>query len=165
MSSFTNPDCTHPQNSCTQLSSKMALQWMRTIPASIQKLSLSKIICQVNREPPWTWPNTPLSWRDSLQLLRSMQRLSRLRQVYFCDLDSQFQPFNSNIFCLTLKGRPMKCLLAFSAYTNGLKLVNMKPSSEHELGCIHGIRLLSMSWVLLGHSFGFPLQVARKLIN
>jgi hypothetical protein len=52
----------------------------------------------------------------------------------------------------------MKAFLAFSAYSNGAKLFSTKVTSEGELGAIHGVRLFSMSWVLLGHTFAFPLS-------
>ncbi|PVD22479.1 hypothetical protein C0Q70_18293 [Pomacea canaliculata] len=50
-------------------------------------------------------------------------------------------------------------LVAFSIYTNGSKLLSthQPPGS---FTCIHGIRFLSMTWVVLGHSFLFPLSVA-----
>ncbi|XP_013776461.1 O-acyltransferase like protein-like [Limulus polyphemus] len=49
-------------------------------------------------------------------------------------------------------------LLCFSVYTNGAKLLDATPP-KGQLGCVHGIRFLSMSWVILGHTylFGYPL--------
>ena len=40
----------------------------------------------------------------------------------------------------------------FSAYNNTRKLFDTKPSSEN-LGCINGIRFISMTWVVVGHTF------------
>ncbi|ELT93753.1 hypothetical protein CAPTEDRAFT_227362 [Capitella teleta] len=59
----------------------------------------------------------------------------------------------------------LRAFLAFSAYSNGAKLVSTRVTSEGDLGAIHGIRLFSMSWVLLGHSFAFPLAYADNLVS
>ncbi|XP_022247209.1 O-acyltransferase like protein-like [Limulus polyphemus] len=50
-----------------------------------------------------------------------------------------------------------KILLCFSVYANGAKILDATPPKGH-LGCVHGIRFLSMTWVILGHTyaFGYP---------
>ena len=50
-----------------------------------------------------------------------------------------------------------KTALAFSIWTNGRKLMDTSKSSD-TLSCLHGIRFLSMTWVLLGHQYMFGLQ-------
>jgi photosystem II stability/assembly factor-like uncharacterized protein len=52
-----------------------------------------------------------------------------------------------------------KLLLSFSVYTNGAKILSTEQSKE-VLTSINGIRFLSMTWVILGHSYQFPLQMA-----
>jgi len=47
-----------------------------------------------------------------------------------------------------------QALLAFSLYTNTVKLLDTNPG-KGMLTCLHGIRFISMSWVLLGHAFSF----------
>ena len=42
-------------------------------------------------------------------------------------------------------------------FTNGSKVLTVGPSSESNLSAIHGIRFLSMSWVILGHTYVFAL--------
>ncbi|XP_068082886.1 nose resistant to fluoxetine protein 6 [Anabrus simplex] len=45
-------------------------------------------------------------------------------------------------------------LLAFSVYTNGSKLFAISTSrSGNTITCLHGIRFLSMAWVILGHRY------------
>ncbi|XP_068082674.1 nose resistant to fluoxetine protein 6 [Anabrus simplex] len=43
--------------------------------------------------------------------------------------------------------------IAFSVYTNGKKLLNTSGSSADTLHCLHGIRFLSMAWIILGHRY------------
>ncbi|BFZ20625.1 hypothetical protein BsWGS_23663 [Bradybaena similaris] len=50
-----------------------------------------------------------------------------------------------------------KVLLSFSVYTNGSKVLDTS-QSEGSLSSIHGIRFLSMSWVLLGHMLVFGIR-------
>ncbi|XP_056011040.1 nose resistant to fluoxetine protein 6-like [Ostrea edulis] len=47
-----------------------------------------------------------------------------------------------------------KLLLSFSAYTNGKKLLQVNQSAG-TLTALNGIRFLSISWVVLGHSYAF----------
>ena len=59
-----------------------------------------------------------------------------------------------------------KFLLGFSVYSNTRKLMNTDiPKGADHLGCIDGIRFLSMSWVVLCHVWGefgeMPLWDAR----
>jgi len=52
-------------------------------------------------------------------------------------------PINSNI---------LGVIHGFSLYNNLQKLFDSKPSSDN-LGCINGIRFISMTWVVVGHVF------------
>ena len=46
-------------------------------------------------------------------------------------------------------------LHCFSAFTNGRKILSMKRSknSTTNLSCVHGIRVLSTCWVVMGHTW------------
>ncbi|KAK7088883.1 nose resistant to fluoxetine protein 6-like [Littorina saxatilis] len=59
-------------------------------------------------------------------------------------------------------GTCTKVFLAFSVYTNGAKLLSTSQPAG-SLSCVHGVRFLSMTWVVLGHSFAFPLISAANL--
>lgn len=62
----------------------------------------------------------------------------------------------------TSPGKLVKALLAFSVYTNGSKVLNttQQPGS---ISCIHGIRFLSLTWVILGHLFAFCIGFVDNL--
>ncbi|XP_052092463.1 nose resistant to fluoxetine protein 6-like [Mytilus californianus] len=55
-------------------------------------------------------------------------------------------------------------LLAFSIYTNGAKLFNTKQNKDI-LTCINGIRFISMTWVILGHTYSMPLQMSDNMVS
>ncbi|GAB1602636.1 nose resistant to fluoxetine protein 6-like [Argonauta hians] len=54
-----------------------------------------------------------------------------------------------------------KLLQCFSVYHNGSKLLNTDQGVA-TLTCIHGIRFLSMTWVLLGHTYVFGSSLFRN---
>ncbi|XP_064616438.1 nose resistant to fluoxetine protein 6-like isoform X2 [Liolophura sinensis] len=55
-----------------------------------------------------------------------------------------------------------KCLASFSVYTNGRKILSTA-QAPGSLNCLHGIRFLSMSWVILGHTYGIMLTVSDNM--
>lgn len=52
-----------------------------------------------------------------------------------------------------------KLLLSFSVYTNGSKLLNTNTPAG-TLTSVNGVRFISMTWVILGHTYYFGLNVA-----
>ena len=49
-------------------------------------------------------------------------------------------------------GKAGKALKSFSVYTNARKLLETSMGPDN-LGCLHGMRFLSMAWVVLGHTW------------
>ncbi|KAG1681474.1 Nose resistant to fluoxetine protein 6 [Nymphon striatum] len=80
---------------------------------------------------------------------------------YICDRPTSGRP-------QVIEGVPgwlaAKILLCFSAYTNGEKLLNTG-TNEKSIGCIHGIRFISMSWVILGHTYYFGLALTANPLS
>jgi hypothetical protein len=50
---------------------------------------------------------------------------------------------------------PARALHCFSAINNGRKLLSTKSSGSDNLSCVHGIRFLSTTWVIMGHTWNF----------
>ncbi|XP_052816398.1 nose resistant to fluoxetine protein 6-like [Mya arenaria] len=55
-----------------------------------------------------------------------------------------------------------KICLAFSAYSNGVKILSTVQGAG-SLGALNGIRFLSMAWVILGHTYFFASGVDANL--
>ncbi|XP_070565056.1 nose resistant to fluoxetine protein 6-like [Ptychodera flava] len=55
-----------------------------------------------------------------------------------------------------------QCLLAFSVLENGRKILDTRHTAG-TLAAIHGIRVLSMWWVILGHSYSFHVGVSDNV--
>ena len=50
-----------------------------------------------------------------------------------------------------------KLIVAFSLYTNTQKWLSTNGGKDN-LGCLHGLRFLSMCWVVLSHTFIMTLM-------
>nr|CDJ90705.1 Hypothetical protein CBG06590 [Haemonchus contortus] len=46
----------------------------------------------------------------------------------------------------------IRIILAYSVYTNGVEILRTS-KKEGEVDCLHGIRFLSMCWIILGHTY------------
>lgn len=62
------------------------------------------------------------------------------------------------------KSKLVKSVLSFSAYTNCLHLLSTATIGSDHLDCMNGMRFLSMTWVVLGHSF-FVLMVPYSALR
>ena len=63
------------------------------------------------------------------------------------------------ISCLYLFLALYTCLMNFSAYSNTVKLFDVNiPKNANHLECLDGIRFLSISWVVLGHTLSNVIQ-------
>lgn len=71
-----------------------------------------------------------------------------------CGSSSENRIFPLNWWTLSFQGDKSQALLAFSFYSNGMKLLSYKKSrSPDVIQCLHGIRVISTQWVVLGHTF------------
>ena len=56
-------------------------------------------------------------------------------------------------------GLAVKLLHCFSMLTNGRKLLSTKSVAVDNISCLYGIRVLSMGWIVLAHTY---LEAIRK---
>jgi len=63
--------------------------------------------------------------------------------------------------CFSARGDPSwkVGLLAFSAYTNGRRLISVGPAAPDAITAISGLRVFSILWVMLGHRYRFMLDL------
>ncbi|XP_078686671.1 nose resistant to fluoxetine protein 6-like [Branchiostoma floridae x Branchiostoma belcheri] len=62
------------------------------------------------------------------------------------------------------QGMTGRILLCFSVYTNIGKLLSTK-QAPGSITCLHGIRFISMTWVILGHTYAFVISLNQQLDN
>jgi len=64
-------------------------------------------------------------------------------------------------------GTIRKYVLAFSVRVNGSRILSVdRPATDGStLPALHGIRFLSMSWVILGHTYVIGLYMTSKLTS
>ncbi|XP_048506535.1 nose resistant to fluoxetine protein 6 isoform X2 [Athalia rosae] len=60
------------------------------------------------------------------------------------------------------KGFWVKFLLAFDPIKNGSKIISTEPAAQNSLTCLHGLRVFSLGWVILVHTY---LQMFRIADN
>jgi hypothetical protein len=70
-----------------------------------------------------------------------------------------------DFYCL-----PLKLVLCFSLLSNTRRLLsndenNKRKTSCPQIPCLNGIRVLSMTWVILCHSYLFSLSVTNNLVD
>lgn len=59
-------------------------------------------------------------------------------------------------------GIASRLLLSFSVYSNGRKLFSTSQPESSNLGCVNGVRFLSMCWVILGHTYVYSIADANN---
>lgn len=58
------------------------------------------------------------------------------------------------IFSFKIPVPKARLFMIFSMYTNGRKLLSCKKSTSKDMmNCVHGIRVISTQWVVLGHTY------------
>lgn len=74
-----------------------------------------------------------------------------------------------NRWRISKKNKLLRTFTAFSVYTNGRKLFQASTSSSDELDSLHGIRVISMLWIVLTHTYLLPIKstmfYSRKFLH
>ncbi|CAG9765093.1 unnamed protein product [Ceutorhynchus assimilis] len=56
----------------------------------------------------------------------------------------------------------LSLLLSFSAITNGNKIMSVNHESKDAIGCLHGLRVVSIGWIILVHTYLNVFGVGRN---
>lgn len=70
--------------------------------------------------------------------------------------------FHNNM--ISLVDSLVRFLLCFSLYTNGYKILSFR-NTPGSISCLHGVRFISLSWVILGHALVFSLPSVSKWLT
>lgn len=57
------------------------------------------------------------------------------------------------IVCLSKDRKKSSTLSSFSVYSNSIAIFTLKTSSDKELKFVHGIRALSVIWIVICHTY------------
>lgn len=59
----------------------------------------------------------------------------------------------------------LRCLLAFSPTVNGSKIISTDPAAKDSLTCLHGLRVFSLGWVVMVHTYLQVFSIAGNFTN
>ncbi|XP_011687955.1 PREDICTED: nose resistant to fluoxetine protein 6 [Wasmannia auropunctata] len=60
------------------------------------------------------------------------------------------------------KGFWLKFLLAFSPAVNGSRIISTEPAAKDSLTCLHGLRVFSLGWVIMVHTYIQVFSIAEN---
>ncbi|XP_003490859.3 nose resistant to fluoxetine protein 6 [Bombus impatiens] len=60
------------------------------------------------------------------------------------------------------KGFWLTCLTAFNPIANGSKIVSTEPAARDSLTCLHGLRVFSLGWVVMVHTYLQVFSIAEN---
>ncbi|XP_012061974.1 PREDICTED: nose resistant to fluoxetine protein 6-like, partial [Atta cephalotes] len=60
------------------------------------------------------------------------------------------------------KGFWLKFLLAFSPIVNGSRIISTEPAAKDSLTCLHGLRVFSLGWVIMVHTYIQVFSIAEN---
>ncbi|XP_057365085.1 nose resistant to fluoxetine protein 6-like [Daphnia carinata] len=105
-----------------------------------------EVYCFTDHEDPPSFDGPDITVIVVLSLLGLLVVIATAHDAWRMVLD---KPFDSK-----KDGHVISVLHCFSALTNGRRLLSMKSkASPSNLACVHGIRVLSTCWVVIGHSW------------
>ncbi|VDP41186.1 unnamed protein product [Soboliphyme baturini] len=79
-------------------------------------------------------------------------------------MDFVIHRFRGKTFVSRCDAAFARVLLSFSLYTNGLRIFNTRTKSG-QISCVHGIRVLSMFWIIFGHTYYWGIPYLNNLMD
>lgn len=65
---------------------------------------------------------------------------------------------------LRVPGFWITCLTAFNPIRNGSKIISTEPAARDSLTCLHGLRVFSLGWVVMVHTYLQVFSIAGKVV-
>ncbi|XP_050443463.1 nose resistant to fluoxetine protein 6-like [Adelges cooleyi] len=91
----------------------------------------------------------------TLEKIKAMDKIQMNKGMNGEDSEDQ----NNPIFKVSRRGQ---LLLAFSAIGNGRKILHCGPAPSDSLTCVHGLRFLSLAWVIMVHTYLQVFSIAEN---
>lgn len=73
-------------------------------------------------------------------------------------------PLTRLLLVVSFSGFWVTCLIAFNPITNGGKIISTEPAARESLTCLHGLRVFSLGWVVIVHTYLQVYSIAGKVI-
>lgn len=67
-------------------------------------------------------------------------------------------------FSAAFPGFWITCLMAFNPIRNGGKIISTEPAARDSLTCLHGLRVFSLGWVVMVHTYLQVFSIAGKVV-
>lgn len=67
-------------------------------------------------------------------------------------------------FSAAFPGFWITCLTAFNPIRNGGKIISTEPAARDSLTCLHGLRVFSLGWVVMVHTYLQVFSIAGKVV-
>lgn len=84
--------------------------------------------------------------------------------IYLFELDI-LKFLNVAFVVIFFSGFWLRCLLAFSPTVNGSKIISTDPAAKDSLTCLHGLRVFSLGWVVMVHTYLQVFSIAGNFTN
>ncbi|XP_001946627.2 nose resistant to fluoxetine protein 6 [Acyrthosiphon pisum] len=91
--------------------------------------------------------------------LDKMQAIEKMQNMKGCGNDNGNLDEPDMLFKVS---RNEQILLAFSAVSNGRKILHCGPAPSESLTCVHGLRFLSLAWVIMVHTYLQVFSIAEN---
>ncbi|KAL4142596.1 hypothetical protein QTP88_005026 [Uroleucon formosanum] len=88
-----------------------------------------------------------------------MQAIEKMHNMKGCGNDNETLAESDMLFKVS---RREQILLAFSAVSNGRKILHCGPAPSESLTCVHGLRFLSLAWVIMVHTYLQVFSIAEN---
>uniref|UniRef100_A0A2S2N858 Nose resistant to fluoxetine protein 6 n=1 Tax=Schizaphis graminum TaxID=13262 RepID=A0A2S2N858_SCHGA len=91
--------------------------------------------------------------------LDKMHAIEKMHNMKSCGNDDGTLEDQDMLFKVS---RNEQILLAFSAVSNGRKILHCGPAPSESLTCVHGLRFLSLAWVIMVHTYLQVFSIAEN---
>ncbi|XP_042885810.1 nose resistant to fluoxetine protein 6-like isoform X2 [Penaeus japonicus] len=120
---------------------------------ALEEMKMAAVICHALDEPDYEFTAGDIAMTSFLSMMLALMTAGSI----------------ADLFCRMTSAAPstgVRFLLPFSAYTNLEKMFHVTTESRPGvISCLHGMRVLSMTWVIYGHQYIFDAFYSANLLH